>query len=154
MSSSLTRALDDAGIEYELLSHTHTETAAGEAAALGLSPSEVAKTLVLTTPAGNLRAVLAASDRLDLRKVRDVLGSGKHVELAREEDMARDYPEFELGAVPPLGGSRRDPVLIDRRLAEWNSLVLEAGSHEQSIRLQTADLVRMTGAQVADIGKD
>ena len=42
--------------------------------------------------------------------------------------MAHDYPEFALGAVPPLGGTRNDPVIVDRRLAEHEWLVFEAGT--------------------------
>ena len=99
-----------------------------------------------------MRAVLPASERIDLRKVRDILGVSKtKVHLASEEDLARDYPEFELGAVPPLGGASRDPVLVDRRVAERDSVVLEAGSHEQSVRVQTADLLRLTDGQIVDI---
>ena len=150
----LTHVLDEAGVQYELLPHSHTETAAAEAEALGLSPSEVAKTLVVTTPSGYVRAVLPASDRLDLHKVRELLEDGKHVELASEEDLARSYSEFELGAVPPFGGGHHDRVVVDRRLAERDSLVLEAGTHEQSVRMRTADLVRLTEATVADICED
>jgi Ala-tRNA(Pro) deacylase len=146
--------LDQAGVDYEVLEHAHTERAADEAAALGVAPEEVAKTLVLTTPEGNVRAVLPASERVDLRKVGDLVGvSGKKVQLASEEDLARDYPEFELGAVPPFGG-RADRVIVDQRLAERDSLVLEAGSHERSVRMKAADLVRMTSAQVADIDRE
>lgn len=76
--------------------------------------------------------------------------SGKKVHLATEDDLARDYRDFELGAVPPLGGPE-DPVIVDEGLADRDSVVLEAGSHERSIRLKTADLVRLSRAQVADI---
>jgi Ala-tRNA(Pro) deacylase len=152
--ADVTGFLDQAGVGYEVLEHTHTERAADEAAALGVAPEEVAKTLVLTTPEGNVRAVLPASERVDLRKVGDLVGvSGKKVQLASEEDLARDYPEFELGAVPPFGG-RADRVIVDLRLAERDSLVLEAGSHERSVRMKAADLVRVTGAQVADIDRE
>ena len=74
--------------------------------------------------------------------------------LASEEALGRDYSEFPLGAVPPLGGSRRDPVVVDSRLAERESVVLEAGSHDESIRISRADLVRLTGARVADVAQD
>jgi prolyl-tRNA editing enzyme YbaK/EbsC (Cys-tRNA(Pro) deacylase) len=37
------------------------------------------------------------------------------------------------------------------RLAERDAVVLEAGTHEQSVRLKAANLVRLTRAQVADI---
>ncbi len=151
-STDVTRVLDEAGAAYELLPHPHTERAADEAQALGLSPDEVGKTLVLAVPDGHVRAVIPASERIDLRKVREILGVGKKkVHLASEDDLARDYPEFDLGAVPPFGGTSRDVVLVDRRVAERDSVVLEAGSHDESIRVRTDDLVRVTEAQVVDI---
>jgi Ala-tRNA(Pro) deacylase len=154
-TADVTRMLDEAGVRYELLPHAHTETATAEAEALGLAATDVAKTLVLRTPDGYLRAVLPAAERLDLRKLRELLGASKHdVQLATEDDLRRDFPEFELGAVPPVGGGRRDPVVIDRRLAGRESLVLEAGSHEESLRIAADDLVRVGGAQLADICED
>ena len=154
-TADVRHVLDEAGVDYELLTHAHSETATAEAEALGLAVGDVAKTLVLRTPDGYLRAVLPASERLDLRKVRELLGAGKHkVDLATEDDLRRDFPEFELGAVPPVGGGRRDPVVIDSRLAGRESLVLEAGSYEESIRIAADDLVRAGGAQLADICED
>jgi Ala-tRNA(Pro) deacylase len=151
-TEDLTRVLEEAGAAYELLPHAHTESALDEAAALGLSPDDVAKTLVLKTPGGYLRAVVPASCRLDERKVRDITGGGKkHVHLASEDDLRRDYPDFELGAVPPVGGARRDEVIVDRRVAARGAVVIEAGSHEQSVRIAADDLVRAAGAEVADI---
>src|ERR687887_2716888 len=109
--------LEEAGIDFDVLEHAHTVRAVDEAAALGVGAEEVAKTLVLVAPSGNVRAVLAASERIDLHKVAAVLAvGGKKVHLASEDDLARDYAEFELGAVPPFGG-RGDQVLVDERLA-------------------------------------
>jgi Ala-tRNA(Pro) deacylase len=154
-TQDLTALLDAAGVEYELMPHAHTESATDEANALGLSADEVAKTLVLTTPDGYVRAVLPASCRVDSHKLRDLFGASKDaVHLASESEMARDYPDFELGAVPPLGGTRKDRVIVDTRVADRDSIVLEAGSHEQSIRLKPAELVRVADAQVADICSD
>jgi Ala-tRNA(Pro) deacylase len=148
----LTSLLDDAGVEYEVLLHAHTESALAEAEALGLDAADVAKTLVVTTPEGYLRAVVPASERLDLKKLREVVGGAKkRVHLATEDDLARDYAEFELGAVPPLGGARRDRVVVDSRVAERDSVVIEAGSHDQSLRVSTDALLRLTGAGVADV---
>lgn len=154
-SPDLTRVLEAEGVDYELLPHGHTESAVAEAEALGLDPTDVAKTVVVETPNGYARAVLPASERLDLRKLSDLLGvPKKEIHLASEEALARDYPEFDLGAVPPLGGSRREPVVIDRQVAERDTIVLEAGTHEESIRLSRDALVQLTGAQVADITQD
>jgi prolyl-tRNA editing enzyme YbaK/EbsC (Cys-tRNA(Pro) deacylase) len=114
----------------------------------------VAKTLVLVSSGGNVRAVLAASERIDLQKVAAMLGvSGKKVDLASEDNLARDYPDFPLGAVPPFGG-REDQMIVDERLAGRDSVVLEAGSHDRSVRLKTADLIRLARAQVADICRE
>lgn len=152
--ADVTGFLEETGVDFDVLEHAHTERAADEAAALGIGPEEVAKTLVLVAPSGNVRAVLAASERIDLHKVAGVLGvGGKKVHLASEHDLARDYPDFELGAVPPFGG-REDQVIVDERLAARDSVVLEAGSHGRSVRLKAADLLRLTSAQVADITRE
>jgi Ala-tRNA(Pro) deacylase len=152
-TTDLTQILDEADVSYELLPHAHTETAVAEAEALGVPPTDVAKTLIVKVPGGYARAVIPASARLDLHKVREVHGAGKHkVHLATEEDLRRDYPEFELGAVPPIGG-RKDPVVVDPKVAEQESVVIEAGSHEQSLRIAAADLLEVSGAAVTDISE-
>src|SRR5262245_2814671 len=111
----VTTALDDANVHFEPLPHPRTDRALAEARALGLPSGEVAKTLVLRTPEGFLRAVLPASERLDLPKVRRVVGGGKRSHLATEEDLAREYSEFELGAVPPFGNGS-GPTRAQRRV--------------------------------------
>jgi Ala-tRNA(Pro) deacylase len=154
-TENLTRALDAAGVAYELLPHAHTESALAEAQALGLPADDVAKTLIVKAREGYLRAVVPASDRLDERKLRDITGgSKKEVHLASEDELRRDYPDFDLGAVPPVGGARHDPVIVDSRVKARASVVLEAGSHEQSVRVASDDLVRAAGAEVADICKE
>ena len=42
-------------------------------------------------------------------------------------------------------------MFVDRRVAELQTVVLEAGVHDQSIRLETSDLLRVTDAQVVDL---
>jgi Ala-tRNA(Pro) deacylase len=152
--ADLTSVLDQAGVEYELLEHSHTERASDEADALGLPPKAVAKTLVLDAPEGHVRVVLPASERIDLRKVREHVEGGKNIHLATEDELARDYPDFELGAVPPFGGASHDRVLVDERVTEQHAVVLEAGSHDRSVRVETADLLKLTDAEVVDICKE
>jgi Ala-tRNA(Pro) deacylase len=137
--------------DYELIRHQHTESAGDEAAVLGTPPDEVGKTIVLVGEHGFVRAVIPASSRLDLHKVRPVIGCGAGVRLATEEELAGAYPMFELGAVPPFGGPSGDAAVLDRRLALRDTIVVEAGRHDRSIRLATKDLVRVAEAQIADI---
>ena len=150
---SLVDELERASVAYELIDHARTTTAVAEARALGLGSNEIAKTVVLATPDGFVRAVLPASDRLDFGKVREILGT-KDVELATEAALAGAYPDFELGAVPPLTGGNGDRVLVDRRLSENEWVVLEAGTHEHSLRLRTSDLVALTDARLVDLSLD
>lgn len=153
--ADLTRVLEDAGADYQLLHHGHTERAVEEAEALGLTAAEVAKTLIARTPDGRLRVLVPASERIDMRKLREAVGGSKDdIQLATEAEMAQAYPEFALGAVPPLGGTRSDPVIVDRRLAEHEWLVFEAGTHDDSLRMRTEDLLRIAEAQTADLCQD
>jgi Ala-tRNA(Pro) deacylase len=147
---ALVHVLELAGVDYELLPHLRTESAAAEAEILGVDAYEVAKTLVVTTPKGLVRAVIPASQRLDLARVEEVLAVGD-AELLTEEALAGAYPDVELGAVPPFGGPDGDRVLVDRCLVETESVVLEAGTHEESVRLKTSDLLTLADAQIAHI---
>jgi Ala-tRNA(Pro) deacylase len=137
-----------------VISHPHTETAAQEALALGVSRDEVGKTLVLVGDHGFVRVVIPASARLDLHKIRPLIGCGHTTRLATEDELAAAYPMFELGAVPPYGGPSGDAVVVDRRIALLDSVIVEAGTHEQSIRIAIPDLIRLAGAQIADITLD
>src|SRR5918994_6828442 len=149
---ALTDALDAAGVEYEVIPHEHTESAADEARALGMPPDGVAKTLVVETPQGNVRAVLPASERISTAKLAELLAERrKSIHLAPEESLRSEYPEFEFGAVPPIGGAHRDRVIVDTHVTDHDSVVLEAGSHDESIRIATADLVRLADAKIAEI---
>lgn len=152
-SNALVDALREQHVDYELIPHRRTQSAAAEARAIGVDPGHVAKTLVLGTGAGFVRAVLPASRRIDLGKVKDVLG-GDDVQLASEHVLAGAYPQFELGAVPPVGGPEHDRVLMDEGLRECEWVVFEAGTHEHSVRIKTADLVAVAGAQISDICQD
>lgn len=147
----LTRELDREEVAYELIPHRRTMTAGEEAKAIGVPTAEVAKTIVLVSEDGFVRAVLPASERLDLDKLRTRLRHPKHARLATETELAAAYPMFELGAVPPLAGPGGDRTIVDRRLAMLDSVVLEAGSHDESVRIQVKDLLLLAEAEIADI---
>jgi Ala-tRNA(Pro) deacylase len=148
-ADALVDALKREHVSYELLPHRHTETAAAEAAALKVDPDQVGKTLILKTPFGYVRAVLRAGDRLDLEKARRALGTAE-IELAHEFELVVAYPEFELGAVPPVSGAH-DRVLVDERVFDNDFVVFEAGTHDESIRLRTGELLSIAKAEVADL---
>jgi Ala-tRNA(Pro) deacylase len=145
--------LERAGIDFDLIEHPRTETAGDEARAIGVPPDEVAKTIVLASGDRFVRAVIPASTRLDLHKVRELLDDNR-ARLASEEELVLAYPMYEVGAVPPFGVPAGDRVLLDRRLAQLDSVVLEAGSHSKSVRLKTTDVLNLSVAEVEDIASE
>ena len=145
--------LDAASIPYELIPHRHVDTALEEAEAVHVDAFRVAKTIVLTTPDGFVRAVLPACERLDMHKVRDMLGTSQ-VELVSEEVLPGLYPEYEPGAVPPFPGTSGDSVIVDGRLDKSPYVVLAAGTHEASVRMRTSDFMAITDARLCDLCED
>jgi len=109
------------------------------------------KTVVLHTPAGYRFAVLAASDRLDLHKAADALGVRRHdVRLATEADMAADFSQYEVGAIPPIGPDTPQE-LVDLRLLDYAHVLCPAGDHRHSLLVDPMDIVRVTGARSVDV---
>ena len=88
------------GIPHEVVEHDETLSAAAEAAATQRPPQQVAKTVVLHDRGAYMLAVIPASQRLDLHKVRELLGASGALQLATEAQMAEDFPTLEVGAVP------------------------------------------------------
>ena len=111
-------------------------------------PDEVARTVVFATGSGHVRAVVPADATVWRTKLEELLG--EDVWLCSEEELARDYPQFEAGAVPPFGGPE-DVVIVDSAIAERDSVVIEGAQHDLSLRLPGKALVDLTRAWVSAI---
>ena len=153
-ADACTHVLSEAGVGFELLTHTASESAVEEARSLGVPPDAVSKTVVLVSHGGNVRAVVRASDRLSVRKVREVLDDGGAVRLATESELMQSYPMFELGAIPPFGGPAGETVLVDRHVAALGRTFIEAGERDLSLQMSPDDLVSVTGATVTNLIED
>lgn len=145
--------LDDQGITYDASTHAETFTSADEAKAIGVPPGHVAKTLVVRTGGGEVLAVLPASNRMDMHKLRDVLGDN-HARLATEDEMGSEFSDFELGAVPPLGSLFEMPVYLDKRLEQADEVVFAGGSHRDSVKMSGEDFLKLTHPIVVDLVKE
>jgi Ala-tRNA(Pro) deacylase len=146
--------LDNQGMDFEIINHRETMTSGDEALAVGVVASHVAKTLVIKVhTGGDILAVVPSSARLDIHRLRDVLGDN-HARLATEEEMSRDYPQFELGAVPPLGEMLGAEVFLDRRLEEANEILFAGGTHSDSIKMSGEDFLKLTHPRIADLVRE
>jgi Aminoacyl-tRNA editing domain len=100
--SVVTEHLEQRGCVFEVIPHRQAYRSVDEARALGIEVGEVLKTLAVRT--GYALAVIPASRRLDLHLAREALGDSR-ARLASEEELGRDFPDYELGALPPLGAA-------------------------------------------------
>jgi Ala-tRNA(Pro) deacylase len=137
--SAVTEHLEQRGSAFELLPHRQAYTSIDEARALGIDASEVLKTLVVRTGPGYVLAVISASCRLDLHLVREALGDHQ-ARLASEEELGRDFPGYQLGALPPLGALLGSQVFVDPEVLEHDMVVFAAGTQTESVRMQTREL--------------
>lgn len=153
-SARIAEYLEGEGIAFQLLEHGATGSAFADARATHHRPETVAKTVVLSDGARYVLALVPGSERLDVRKLREVVYASRRLRLVAEADMAREFPQFEVGAVPPCGGGFEAAVVIDSRLLEEDRIVCASGDHMHSVLIDPRDLVAAADAHVADICQD
>ncbi|MBX5465199.1 MAG: aminoacyl-tRNA deacylase [Clostridia bacterium] len=149
--------LERAGVTYELRAFEQVERTAGEAAAkVGWPLEQTFKTLLaraVPEPGGRggayFLACLPGDARLSLKKAARLLGL-KRAEMAPEADLRR-LTGYVRGACSPLGSRRPLPLLVDERALLYGRIMVSAGARGLQLLLDPRDLVRLTGATVADL---
>lgn len=139
--TQVTEHLQARGIPFEPIAHQQACTSVAEARALGINASEVLKTVALRVADGYALMAVPATCHLDMRLARAAAGD-RHVRLATEQELLRDFPGIELGAMPPLGSLLGAPLYLDQEVLRHESVVFAAGSQTQSVQVRTADLLQ------------
>jgi prolyl-tRNA editing enzyme YbaK/EbsC (Cys-tRNA(Pro) deacylase) len=86
-----------------------------------------------------------------MHKLRELLGATRQLRLANEDEIAREFPSLEVGAVPPFGPMVPAAEVIDRALLEQQQILCPAGDHRHSVLVDPREVVRITAASTADI---
>ncbi len=149
----IARFLEEKRIAHDVLEHAPTYSMLDEAQAVGETPQHTAKTLVLHDRGGWRVAVLPANRRLDVARARRLLGGTSQLRLATEDEMATAFPQFDVGALPPMGPMLPLPEVVDVRLLYKDHVVVAGGDHRHAIRLDPRDLVRIAEPRVGDISE-
>ncbi len=131
--------LQGRGAVFTVIPHRKAPTAEGEAHALRVPPEEVVKTVVVIANFGPALMVIPASRRLDMELAAQATGDPE-VRLATERELERLFPDYELGALPPLSMLLLVPMYVDPAVAERESVVFAAGRQDVSVRMATRDL--------------
>ena len=114
---AVTAFLDGEGVGYEVVEH-RPRSARRRGARLRRRAARGGQDARPARPRRLPHGRIPASHRLDLHRVRELLGATSHLRLATEAELAHDFPMFDVGAMPPLGaddpdagGDRRPPAL-------------------------------------------
>lgn len=148
--TTVTEHLAARGLQFDVVAHEAAYTSVDEARALGISADEVLKTLALATSQGRVLAVIPGSRRLDMRLVRKAV-SDSHARLLTEEELEREFPDIELGALPPLGSLLGVPVYVDPEVLAHETVVFAAGTQRESVRIRTQELFREEEVRVVSL---
>jgi len=147
VSQSILDYLDSQKVSYECVPHAQAFAAQEVAQTLHVSGKRFAKPVVLDADGRLQMAVLPASHRLDLHRLKVELDV-KHLEIVAESELAKYCPDCELGAFPPFGNLYGMDVWVDRALSQSEEIMFNAGSHTEAIRMKYADYARLVMPQV------
>jgi Cys-tRNA(Pro) deacylase len=144
-----TAALDAAGIAYRLARHGRVGSLAEAAAARGVTPADIVKTLVVRRADDDYLFVLVPGDRtISWPKLRALLGVSRL--SMPDAATAKDVTGYERGTITPFGSLRAWPVVADDRVV-GRTVSIGAGAHGVAATVDGTALVRVLGAATADV---
>lgn len=121
------------------------------AQALGVPPEQVFKTLVADVDGTLTVAVVPVSGSLDLKALASAVG-GKKAAMADPAAVERSTG-YVLGGISPLGQRKRLRTVLDESALGFETVYCSAGKRGLEIELSPHDLVSVTGAVTAPIGR-
>ena len=119
------------------------------AAALGVAPERLFKTLVAEVDGRLVVGVVPVTGDLDLKALAQAAG-GKRAVLA-DRAAAERSSGYVRGGISPLGQRKRLPTVIDDSAAGLDLMYVSAGRRGLQVALPPTELIRLTSATVAMI---
>lgn len=149
MSNPALEALAASGLEHEITRHGRVGSLAEAAAARGVEPADIVKTMVVRRGEGDHLLVLVPGDRaIAWPKLRELLGVNRL--SMPDADAAFEVTGFRRGTITPFGTTRPLPVIADERVL-GRHVSIGAGDHGVAATLDGDALVAHLGARVADV---
>jgi Cys-tRNA(Pro)/Cys-tRNA(Cys) deacylase len=150
-----TVALTKAKVTYTVHAYDH-DPAAGSygleaAQLLGVEPGRVFKTLVADVDGGLTVAVVPVSGQLDLKALAAAVG-GKRADMA-DPRAAERTTGYVVGGISPLGQRKALRTVVDATALDHSTVFVSAGRRGLDVELAPTDLVRLTAAVVAAVGR-
>ena len=151
-------ALEASGISFAITQHGPVSSLQEAAAARGVDPSAIIKTIVVRRGEDDYLFVLVPGDRtISWPKLRALLGVSRL--SMPDKEVARDVTGYERGTITPFGATRAWPVVADERVVrsasmpdgETHLVSIGGGAFGVAATVDGGDLVEILGAQVADV---
>ncbi|MCX4822430.1 Cys-tRNA(Pro) deacylase [Streptomyces sp. NBC_01142] len=150
-----TVALTAAGTAFTVHAYDHDPSSPsyGEeaAAALGVSPDRVFKTLVADVDGELTVAVVPVAGQLDLKALAAAVG-GKRATMA-DPAAAERTTGYVRGGISPLGQRKRLRTVLDASAGSHDTICVSAGRRGLEVELSPRDLAALTSAVLAPIGR-
>ena len=147
------RALRDKGVAFRLIELSQRAVSVEDVVRYSVSEiavDEICKTILLKDPDGEMHAaLLPGSRRVDLKKVRGVVGVSVRIATFDEVKAATGV---EPGAVCPI--LLKAPLLVDRRVLAKDRINFGSGHHLYGLEIDPRDLERVVEYRLADIAED
>lgn len=154
-STPATIALARAGIRFEVRAYEHdpgvSDFGGEAAAALGVAPERVFKTLLAEVDGALAVGIVPVSGRLDLKALAAALG-GRRAVMA-DPVLAERKTGYVVGGISPIGQRTRLRTVLDESARDHGTVLVSGGRRGLDLELAPDDLVRATGAVVASIGR-
>ena len=119
------------------------------AAALGVEPGRIFKTLVADAGGQLVVAVVPVSAQLDLKALAAAVGAKKAA--MADPAAATSSSGYVVGGISPLGQRTRLRTVVDSSAEDFSTVYVSAGRRGLQVELAPADLVRLTDATLAPV---
>lgn len=120
------------------------------AAAIGVQPIQILKSLLFTDGNGNaVLAIAAGIGKINRQKLATTVNVAR-LKLADAPTVQR-LTGYPVGGVAPVGHRERLTVIIDRQVMALPVAYGGAGTEHSLLKISPADIQRLTGGIVADI---
>ncbi|GLH72288.1 deacylase [Geothrix limicola] len=148
LAPRLKEFLDANGVKYITIPHRQAYTAMEVAETAHVRGQDMAKTVIVDLDGRLAMAVLPATKHVSVSRLEKSVGA-QHVEIAHEGEFRFDFPDCEVGAMPPFGNLFNMEVLVDPALAEDEEIVFNAGTHAEVVRMAYKDFDRLVHPRTA-----
>ncbi|MDE3080504.1 MAG: Cys-tRNA(Pro) deacylase [Paracoccaceae bacterium] len=122
------------------------------AAAIGVDPRRVLKTLMVEVDGKPACAVIPSDRTLSMKRVAAAFG-GKAAQMM-QPDKAERLTGFHTGGISPFGQKRRCPVAFEDSALAADEIVLNGGKRGMMVALAPADALRASGGVAKALSAD